>query len=33
MVDETNEVLSKAPLFEALDEEGAAALRSSITEV
>jgi len=32
-VDETNEVLSKAPLFEALDEEGAAALRSSITEV
>jgi len=26
-------VLSKAPLFEALDEEGAAALRSSITEV
>ncbi|UOE19185.1 Crp/Fnr family transcriptional regulator [Thermobifida halotolerans] len=33
MVDETNEVLSKAPLFEALDEDGAAALRSSITEV
>ena len=32
-MDETNEVLSKAPLFEALDEEGAAALRSSITEV
>jgi cAMP-binding proteins - catabolite gene activator and regulatory subunit of cAMP-dependent protein kinases len=32
-VDETNEVLSKAPLFEALDEDGAAALRSSITEV
>ncbi|MEY9214212.1 CRP/FNR family cyclic AMP-dependent transcriptional regulator [Thermobifida halotolerans] len=32
-MDETNEVLSKAPLFEALDEDGAAALRSSITEV
>ena len=32
-MDETNEVLSKAPLFETLDEEGAAALRSSITEV
>nr|WP_243742305.1 Crp/Fnr family transcriptional regulator [Actinorugispora endophytica] len=33
MVDETNEVLSRAPLFEALDEDGAAALRASITEV
>ncbi|GAA3729924.1 Crp/Fnr family transcriptional regulator [Spinactinospora alkalitolerans] len=33
MVDETNEVLSKAPLFEALDEDGAAALRASISEV
>lgn len=32
-MDETNEVLSKASLFEALDEDGAAALRSSITEV
>lgn len=32
-MDETNEVLSKAPLFEALDESGAAALRSSISEV
>ncbi|WP_174549627.1 Crp/Fnr family transcriptional regulator [Nocardiopsis trehalosi] len=33
MVDETNEVLRKAPLFEALDEEGAAALRASVSEV
>ncbi|TDQ55364.1 Crp/Fnr family transcriptional regulator [Actinorugispora endophytica] len=32
-MDETNEVLSRAPLFEALDEDGAAALRASITEV
>ncbi|WP_285758756.1 Crp/Fnr family transcriptional regulator [Nocardiopsis ansamitocini] len=33
MVDETNEVLSKAPLFEALDEDGSAALRATISEV
>ena len=33
MVDEVNEVLRKAPLFEALDEEDAAALRSSVSEV
>ncbi|GAA3738584.1 Crp/Fnr family transcriptional regulator [Salinactinospora qingdaonensis] len=33
MVDETNEVLSKAPLFEALDDDAAAALRNSISEV
>ncbi|GAB3453645.1 Crp/Fnr family transcriptional regulator [Streptomonospora sediminis] len=33
MVDETNEVLRKAPLFEALDEDGAAALRASVSEV
>ncbi|MDA8370180.1 MAG: Crp/Fnr family transcriptional regulator [Nocardiopsaceae bacterium] len=33
MVDEINEVLRKAPLFEALDEEGAAALRASVSEV
>ncbi|KIH99016.1 Crp/Fnr family transcriptional regulator [Streptomonospora alba] len=32
-MDETNEVLRKAPLFEALDEEGAAALRASVSEV
>lgn len=32
-MDETNEVLSKAPLFEALDASGAAALRASISEV
>ncbi|MGI5119711.1 Crp/Fnr family transcriptional regulator [Marinactinospora thermotolerans] len=32
-MDETNEVLSKAPLFEALDEDGAAALRASVSEV
>ncbi|QVQ50367.1 Crp/Fnr family transcriptional regulator [Spiractinospora alimapuensis] len=32
-MDETNEVLGHAPLFEALDEEGGAALRASITEV
>ncbi|RCV49848.1 Crp/Fnr family transcriptional regulator [Marinitenerispora sediminis] len=32
-MDETNDVLSRAPLFEALDEEGAGALRSSISEV
>ncbi|MBE3001837.1 Crp/Fnr family transcriptional regulator [Nocardiopsis sp. HNM0947] len=33
MVDEVNEVLRKAPLFEALDEEDTAALRSSVSEV
>ncbi|OKI20710.1 Crp/Fnr family transcriptional regulator [Nocardiopsis sp. TSRI0078] len=33
MVDEINEVLRKAPLFEALDEEDTAALRSSVNEV
>ncbi|GAA0980804.1 MULTISPECIES: Crp/Fnr family transcriptional regulator [Nocardiopsidaceae] len=33
MVDEINEVLRKAPLFEALDEEDTAALRSSVSEV
>ncbi|GAA1452511.1 Crp/Fnr family transcriptional regulator [Nocardiopsis tropica] len=33
MVDEINEVLRKAPLFEALDEEDTAALRSSVGEV
>ena len=32
-MDEINEVLRKAPLFEALDEEGTAALRSSVNEV
>ncbi len=32
-MDEINEVLRKAPLFEALDEEGAAALRASVSEV
>ncbi|GLU47206.1 transcriptional regulator [Nocardiopsis ansamitocini] len=32
-MDETNEVLSKAPLFEALDEDGSAALRATISEV
>lgn len=32
-MDETNEVLRKAPLFEALDEDGAAALRASVSEV
>ena len=30
-MDETNEVMRKAPLFEALDEEGAAELRCAIT--
>lgn len=33
MVDEVNEVLRKAPLFEALDEEDTGALRSSVSEV
>jgi len=33
VVDEVNEVLRKAPLFEALDEEDATALRSSVSEV
>jgi CRP/FNR family transcriptional regulator len=33
VVDEINEVLRKAPLFEALDEEDTAALRSSVNEV
>jgi len=33
VVDEINEVLRKAPLFEALDEEDTAALRSSVSEV
>lgn len=33
MVDEVNEVLRKAPLFEALDEEDTRALRSSVSEV
>ena len=32
-MDEINEVLRKAPLFEALDEEGTTALRSSVNEV
>ena len=32
-MDEINEVLRKAPLFEALDEEDTAALRSSVNEV
>ena len=33
MVDEVNEVLRKAPLFEALDEEDTAGLRASVGEV
>ncbi|PSK99407.1 transcriptional regulator [Murinocardiopsis flavida] len=32
-MDETNEVLRKAPLFEALDDDAAAALRASVSEV
>ncbi|MFW5415528.1 Crp/Fnr family transcriptional regulator [Nocardiopsis sp. CNT-189] len=32
-MDETNEVLRKAPLFEALDEDATAALRASVSEV